>query len=304
MWIYGTISSSLLDTVLKTRCSARDLWVTIENLLHDNKEARAIQLENELRSLTIGDMSVHEYCQKLKTTTDLLANIDSPVTYRAVVMHMLNGLSEKFDNIHNVIKHRSPFPSFYVARSMLIMEEDRINKHTKSTSPQVLHACSTQGNVPPGQTSNYVNNCGDQHQQYYQGNSRNNQNRERGRGRSNNYRGRGRNQNNWNNQSNWTQQPVSWQPQPPPQFWQQQNWNQNQQQWRPAPGPMAYQITASPSPNAGILGPYQQSASGQTHYNSAATCSSVWHDDSTRTSGRRLVHGHRSNGTCDISTRT
>lgn len=130
MWIYGTISSSLLDTVLKTRCSARDLWVTIENLFRDNKEARAIQLENELRSLTIGNMSVHEYCQKLKTATDLLANIDSTVTYRAVVMHMLNGLSEKFDNIHNVIKHRSPFPSFSVARSMLIMEEDRINKHT------------------------------------------------------------------------------------------------------------------------------------------------------------------------------
>ncbi|WZZ58726.1 hypothetical protein YC2023_058833 [Brassica napus] len=130
MWIYGTISSSLLDTVLKTRCSARDLWVTIENLFRDNKEARAIQLENELRSLTIEDMSVHEYCQKLKTTTDLLANINSPVTDRAVVMHMLNGLSEKFDNIHNVIKHRSPFPSFSVARSMLIMEEDRINKHT------------------------------------------------------------------------------------------------------------------------------------------------------------------------------
>nr|VDD43525.1 unnamed protein product [Brassica oleracea] len=90
MWIYGTISSSLLDTVLKTRCSARDLWVTIENLFRENKEARAIQLENELRSLTIGDMSVHEYCQKLNTTTDLLANINSPVTDRAVVMHMLN----------------------------------------------------------------------------------------------------------------------------------------------------------------------------------------------------------------------
>lgn len=30
MWMYGTISSSLLDTVLKTRCMARELWITIE----------------------------------------------------------------------------------------------------------------------------------------------------------------------------------------------------------------------------------------------------------------------------------
>ena len=141
MWIYGTISSSLLETVLKTRCSARDLWVTIENLFRDNKEARAIQLESKLRTLTITDMYVHDYCQKLKNNTDLLANVDSLVTDHAVVMHMLNGLSEKFDNIHNVIKHRSPFSSFSVARSMLLMEEDRISKHTKNSTPQVLHAC-------------------------------------------------------------------------------------------------------------------------------------------------------------------
>ncbi|CAL9238633.1 unnamed protein product, partial [Arabidopsis halleri] len=32
MWIYDTISESILDTVLKTKCSTRDLWLTIENL--------------------------------------------------------------------------------------------------------------------------------------------------------------------------------------------------------------------------------------------------------------------------------
>ena len=80
MWIYGTISSSLLDTVLKTRCSARDLWVTIENLFRENKEARAIQLENELRSLTIEDMSVHEYCQVTRDTCELLKMSSSIVS--------------------------------------------------------------------------------------------------------------------------------------------------------------------------------------------------------------------------------
>ena len=206
MSIYGTISSSLLDMVLKTRCSARDLWVIIENLFRDNKEAWAIQLENELCTLTIGDMSIHDYCQKLKNLTDLLANVDSPVTDRAVVMHMLNGLSEKFDNIHNVIKHRSPFPSFSVARSMLLMEEDRISKNTKSSTPQVLHVATTQADAPSPQPSN--NRGGQQPQQYNQGNYRNNQNIGRGKGRNNNYRGRGRN--NWNsNQSGWVQQPST-----------------------------------------------------------------------------------------------
>lgn len=216
MWIYETISSSLLDAVLKTRCSARDLWVTIENLFHDNKEARAIQLEYEHRTLTIGDMYVHDYCQKLKNITDLHANVDSHVTDHDVVMHMLNGLLEKFDNIHNIIKHRSPFPSFSVARSMLLMEEDCISKHTKSSTPQVLHAATTQADAP---SSQHINNRGAQQQQQYyegnyQGNYRNNQNRGCGRGRNNNYRECGHN--NWNNnQSGRVQQPSAWQSQPP-----------------------------------------------------------------------------------------
>ncbi|CAL9219800.1 unnamed protein product [Arabidopsis halleri] len=68
MWIYGTISESILDTVLKKNATARDLWLSIERLFRDNKEARALQLENDLRTMVIGDLSVHDYCAKLKTT--------------------------------------------------------------------------------------------------------------------------------------------------------------------------------------------------------------------------------------------
>ena len=83
MWIYGTISDSIIDTVLKKNATARDFWLSIESLFRDNKEARALQLENELRTMVIGDLSVHEYCQKMKTTADLLTNIDAPVSERA-----------------------------------------------------------------------------------------------------------------------------------------------------------------------------------------------------------------------------
>ncbi|XP_010501797.1 PREDICTED: uncharacterized protein LOC104779101 [Camelina sativa] len=125
MWIYSTISSSLLDTILKTR----EIWVSIENLFRDNKEAQAIQLDNKLRSLTISDLSVHDYCQKLKTLCSL-----TPITERVLVMHMLNGLTEKYENIVNIIKHRQPFPSFATARSMLAEEERRLSKQVKTTS--------------------------------------------------------------------------------------------------------------------------------------------------------------------------
>ncbi|XP_019056295.1 PREDICTED: uncharacterized protein LOC109116033 [Tarenaya hassleriana] len=131
LWIYGTISKSLLTTVLKKKSTAHALWTRLENQFCDNKEARAIQLENDLHNLTIGDLAVHEYCHRLKKISDLLSNIDAEVSDRNLVMHMLNGLNEKFDNIVNVIKHKSPFPSFEDARSILILEEQRVSKTTR-----------------------------------------------------------------------------------------------------------------------------------------------------------------------------
>ena len=129
MWIYGTISDSIIDIVLKKNATARELWLSIESLFRDNKEARALQLENELRTMVIGDLSVHEYCQKMKTTADILANIDAHVFERALVSHLLNGLSDKFDSIINVVQHKVPFPTLLEARSLLQMEETRLSNN-------------------------------------------------------------------------------------------------------------------------------------------------------------------------------
>ncbi|XP_010516926.1 PREDICTED: uncharacterized protein LOC104792475 [Camelina sativa] len=207
MWIYGTISESLLTSVLKTECSVRDVWLMLENLFRDNKEARAIQLENELRNFTIGDLAVHDYCQKLKSISDTLANVNSPITDRALVIHLLNGLSSKFDNIINVIKHRSPPCSFGEARSMLINEEDRLktkrqtlpNNDDNASSPQVLLVSSQQQYEPPRSTPS------NQQFQYNRGGGRGNKG-SRGRGRGN--KGRGGNPN--YNGGNWGSGNQSW----------------------------------------------------------------------------------------------
>lgn len=123
MCIYGTISETILDTVLKTKCTARELWLSIENLFRDNKEVCAIELDHELRTITMGDLDLTEYCRKLKKTSDLLVNIESPVPERTLVAYLLKGFTEKYDNIINVIKHQTPFPTFAKAQSMLDMEE-------------------------------------------------------------------------------------------------------------------------------------------------------------------------------------
>lgn len=195
LWLYGTLAEKLFKSSFKTGGTARDICVRVENQFRNNKEARAIQLDNELRTMEIGDMSIKDYGQKLKSLSDLLTNVNAPVSDRTLVMYLLNGLNEKFDNIINVIKHREPFPTFKQAQNMLDLEEKRVNKVLKTTaSPTSSSTVLTVAEDKPLTNSSQRSNS--------QGPYNNN----RGNRRNNNKsRGRGNNNNNRNNNQNWGQ---------------------------------------------------------------------------------------------------
>ncbi|GKB36142.1 hypothetical protein Tco_0881084 [Tanacetum coccineum] len=60
-----------------TSGNAKALWDHLKELFHDIKYARALNLDNELRSIRIGKMTVNEYCTKIKSmsgTMRLLKN--------------------------------------------------------------------------------------------------------------------------------------------------------------------------------------------------------------------------------------
>ena len=178
LWIYGTLSKDLFRIVFKTGGTAREIWTRIENYFRDNKEARAIRLDHELRTKTIGDQTIQDYCQDLKSISDLLANVDAPVSERTLVTYMVNGLSDKFANIINVIMHRQPFPTYDQARSMLVLEEERLNKGNKSPLVKVLNVTdSSQSSRPvqPQQQQRFFNNRGSNRKN--RGRGRNNQQR-------------------------------------------------------------------------------------------------------------------------------
>ncbi|GJX78829.1 ribonuclease H-like domain-containing protein [Tanacetum coccineum] len=96
VWIYDTISTSLLQTVLKKNATAKDVWKSLEDLFHDNKEARAMELHEELRSMKLRDLSIVEYFKRIKVIADLLANINLAVDENNLVMHAMNGLGDKY----------------------------------------------------------------------------------------------------------------------------------------------------------------------------------------------------------------
>ncbi|PWA50227.1 hypothetical protein CTI12_AA475400 [Artemisia annua] len=125
VWLYGTLSTSLLQTVLKKNATAASVWKSLKELFHDNKEARALELESELRSMDLGSMSISEYFKRIKVISELLANIDSPIEERPCTKR----------------------PTLLEARSMLLVEESRMNHknknfvtHENTSSPTVLMA--------------------------------------------------------------------------------------------------------------------------------------------------------------------
>ncbi|KAI3729913.1 hypothetical protein L6452_18585 [Arctium lappa] len=45
-WIYSTISNDLLHTILKPNTMASQAWTALENIFQDNRNTRAIYLDN------------------------------------------------------------------------------------------------------------------------------------------------------------------------------------------------------------------------------------------------------------------
>ncbi|GKF10804.1 hybrid signal transduction histidine kinase M, partial [Tanacetum coccineum] len=158
LWIFGTISKSLLQRVLKKNVSAHDVWKSLNEVFHDNKTDRVMQLDTELRTIKLSSLSITDYCHKISRTADLLGNINSSVDEKNLVTYAINGLTDKYEGVVGIICHRDPPPTFTLAQSMLLLEESRLNhrstrqptRDSTTSSPHVLLDASNNRNNNSG----------------------------------------------------------------------------------------------------------------------------------------------------------
>ncbi|GJS79442.1 hybrid signal transduction histidine kinase M [Tanacetum coccineum] len=99
MWILGSLCYSFQEQVVTTPGNAKALWDRLKELFHDNKDARAINLNNELWSIKIGKMTVNEYCTKIRSMADRLINLGCVVSDKNLVICTINGLDSRFANL-------------------------------------------------------------------------------------------------------------------------------------------------------------------------------------------------------------
>ena len=93
-WIYDSISIELFGIIMAPGSTARQVWDSIANLFHNNKKSRALALDAEFRSTPQGDMSVHDYCTKLKSLADALSDVGQNISDEGLVLTALRGLNE------------------------------------------------------------------------------------------------------------------------------------------------------------------------------------------------------------------
>lgn len=143
-WLYGTINPELLEAVMNREDGppiARIVWLGLEQQFIGNKETRALLLDAEFRTFVQGDLTIDDYCRRLKTMADQLADLGEPVRDRTLVLNTLRGLNDRFSYLAALIQRQRPFPSFDVVRSDLRLAE--ITMKAKQSFPAQAFAAST-----------------------------------------------------------------------------------------------------------------------------------------------------------------
>ncbi|GKC84803.1 hypothetical protein Tco_1140520 [Tanacetum coccineum] len=77
MWILGSLCDSLQEQVVTTPGNAKALWGHLKNLFHDNKDAKAINLDNELISNGV-NLMISSRCGSLDPYVILFKNKSLP----------------------------------------------------------------------------------------------------------------------------------------------------------------------------------------------------------------------------------
>ncbi|XP_021996403.1 uncharacterized protein LOC110893615 [Helianthus annuus] len=135
----GTISNDFLHTILKPNSTACEAWTAIENIFQDNMSSRALQLRHKFTNTRLeGFSNIFAYCQQLKILADQLANVGAPVGNTQLVLQLISGLNEQYEGITTIIQQHDLLPTFYEARSKLILVESR-------KAEQALHVAKDAG---------------------------------------------------------------------------------------------------------------------------------------------------------------
>lgn len=153
-------------------------------------------MEEQFNTTRLDSFSnINDYCSRLKSLVDQLANVGNLIVENKMVLQPISGLTKgDYDIIATLIRQTNMLPSFNKACSQLLLEENGRNKQASHTSQALI----TEKSVAPFSdnisqlSKNHSNNTSGGggrggYQGGYRGGRSGQQGRGWGRGRFNNY---------------------------------------------------------------------------------------------------------------------
>jgi hypothetical protein len=150
-WILGTLSPELHEIVRGSTENARQAWLAIEAQFLGNSESRLLHLDARFRAFKQGDLSVRDYCRRMKGMADDLRALGETVTDRHLVLNLLQGLNKKFGHMKIFIKRSQPFPSFHTVRNDLKLKEIELDHSAAQRQASAFYSVPSGGRRPPQQ---------------------------------------------------------------------------------------------------------------------------------------------------------
>ncbi|XP_035845456.1 uncharacterized protein LOC118491636 [Helianthus annuus] len=112
---------------MKNDTTAYSAWTTLQNIFLDNQESRTIDLQNKFTNTRLDQFpNMSAYCQAMKLVFDQLTSLGSATTEKQLVMQILTGLNDQYENIALIDQYENialilqqtvPLPDFYNTRS-------------------------------------------------------------------------------------------------------------------------------------------------------------------------------------------
>jgi hypothetical protein len=97
--------------------------LVIEAQFLDDSESCILQLDARFSAFKQGDLSISDYCRRMKGMANDLRALGETVTDHHLVLNLLQGMNKTFDHMKIFIKQSQSFPSFNTVRNDLKLEE-------------------------------------------------------------------------------------------------------------------------------------------------------------------------------------
>jgi hypothetical protein len=108
-WILDTLSPKLHEIVREPTEITCQAWLVIQAQFLSN-ESRVLQLDARFCAFKQGDLSVNDYCRRMKGMDDDLCALSETDTDCHLVLNLLHGLNKRFNHMKIFIKQEPPCP--------------------------------------------------------------------------------------------------------------------------------------------------------------------------------------------------